>query len=138
MLRGIGIVIALTGLFSCSPSSLEDFRYEGEARCRSLVKELQKIETREQLIRIAPVLKRHFEELVTLMIHAREFQEEHSDEEPGILASDKVASRLLEDELRRVYEIEGGREIMERAQQEALVRLDAFERVFAKKRQAIH
>ena len=137
MLRRVVIFIALTGLLSCSPSSLEDFHYEGEARCRSLAKELQKIENREQLIRFVPVLKRHFEELVTLMIHAREFQEEHSDEEPGILASEKVASHLLEDELRRVYEIEGGREIIERAQQEALVRLDAFERIFAKKRQAV-
>lgn len=127
----------LLGMLSgCSPSSLEDYRLEGEARCRTLLEELQKIHNREQLVKAAPHLKKYFNNLVTLMIHAREFQETHPDETPG-LSTESNASSELEEELRRIYAIEGAREIIERAQQEALVRLDAFERARSKRRQAI-
>jgi hypothetical protein len=124
-------------LYGCSPSSLEDFHYEGESCCRALVKDLQKIHSREELMRATPVIKNHFEELVTLMIHAREFQENHPDENTPPAVENAVC-RLLEEELRRIYALEGGREIIERTQQEALVRLDAFEKVSAKKRQIVH
>jgi hypothetical protein len=130
---------ALSMLTSCSPSSLEDFHYEGQSRCRALIADLQKIHNREQMSRAAPVLKKHFEDLVTLMIHAREFQEEHPDEAaPVILFSESTVSALLEEELRRIYAMEGGREMVERAQHEALVRLDAFERASAKRKEAIY
>lgn len=123
-------------LQGCSPSSLEDFHYEGESRCRALIKELHNIHDRDELARVAPVLKKHFEELVALMIHAREFQESHPDE-PLPALSEGGTSSLLEEELRRIYALEGGREIVEGAQHEALVRLDAFERARAKKRQVL-
>lgn len=131
-------VIALGGLFSgCSPNSLEDFHCEGEARCRVLVKELQKIRSREQLASSAPMLKKHFEDLVLLMIQAREYQETHCEEDSAALVSENEVSTVLEEELRRIYAIEGGREVIERAQQEALVRLDAFERSWLRKKQTI-
>ena len=130
-------LFAISLLYGCSPSSLEDFHYEGESRCRALIEDLQKIHSREELMRATPVIKNHFEELVTLMIHAREFQENHPDENTPP-AFENTVSSLLEEELRRIYALEGGREIIERTQQEALVRLDAFEKVSAKKRQVIH
>jgi hypothetical protein len=131
-------LIALMFLLSgCSPSSLEDFHYEGESRCRALIEELQTIRDRDQLARSTPVLKKYFEDLVTLMIHAREFQENHPDEIMPLIADNSVSNQL-EEELRRMYALEGGREIIEKAQQEALVRLDAFERACAKRRQALH
>lgn len=128
--------LVLQFLAGCSPSSLEDFHYEGESRCRALIEELQNIHDREQLMRAAPALKKHFEDFVTLMIHAREFQESHPDEPlPNI--SENSMSSVLEVELRRIYAIEGSREIVERAEHEALVRLDGFERACAKKRQLL-
>ena len=111
---------------------------EGESRCKALVEELRKIDNREQLARAQPLLKKYFEDFVTLMIRAREFQEKHFDINNELsIASESSISSQLEEQLRRIYALEGGRELIERAQQEALVRLDAFERARTKKREAI-
>jgi len=129
-------IFLMSLLCGCSPNSLEDFHYEGESRCRALIQDLQKIHNREELTKAIPTLKKSFEELVTLMIHAREFQENHPDENTSA-AYESAASTLLAEELRRIYAMEGGREVIEHVQQEALVRLDAFEKACAKKRQAL-
>lgn len=122
-------------LYGCSPNSSEEFHREGKERCRALMGDLVKIENREQLLRAEPHLKRHFESLISLMIEAREFQQKHLEGLEGEGAIDEnEADARLETELRRIYAIEGGREVVERAQHEALVRLDAYERALAKKR----
>ncbi len=125
-------LVALFLLCGCSPNSPEEFQQEGEACCRLLITDLQKIENREQLLLAAPVLKKHFEGLIDLMIEAREFQQKKGARDA--LESENSTDLILENELRRIYTIEGGREVIERAQQEALVRLDAYERGLAKKR----
>ena len=122
-------------MWGCSPNSSEDFRHEGEARCRKIVTLLEKVENREQLLRAEPDLKKQFEALTDLMIEARKFQIEHLDDASSeILYEGNLAEAALEEELRRIYALEGGREIIERAQQEALVRLDAYERNISKRR----
>ena len=80
-----------------------------------------------------PQLKEHFESLINLMIQAREFEQKHLEAENGL--EEEGSSARLEEELRRVYGIEGGREIIEKSQHEALFRLDAYERALAKKRE---
>lgn len=128
----------LFALSSCTPNSIEDFHHEGKSCSRALIDDLQKISTREELAFSAPLLKKHFEALVDLMIRARTFQENHPEESLALpFASETTISDELEEELRRVYKIEGGREIIERTQQEALVQLDAFERNCIKKKQMI-
>ncbi len=106
----------------CSFSSLEDFHHEGESRCRKLINELQQIHTSEELLRAEDVLKKHFESLVDLMIEAKRFQLDHEDAE---YAADiqHLVGNMLKEELRRIYAMEGGRAVIERAQHEALVRL---------------
>jgi hypothetical protein len=122
-------------LCSCSPNSSTDFQHEGEARCRALTKELQKIENREQLLRAEAQLKKHFEALVDLMIAAREFQGDHLDDVPQEAAFEENSAEIvLEEELRRIYAIEGGREVVERSQHEGLVRLDGYEKTLAKRK----
>lgn len=133
--RGVWIFLLLC---SCSPNSSEEFQQEGEARCRLLVKELQKIENREQLLVAEPKLKKHFEALIDLIIEAREFQQKQVEDASNEIAlRENEAEVILEHELRRIYSIEGGREVVERSQQEALVRLDAYERSLAKKREQL-
>jgi hypothetical protein len=124
-------------LCSCSPNSYEEFQQEGEAHCRLLVATLQKIENRKQLLFAEPALKKHFEGLIDLMIEAREFQEKLEDVSNESIFGENSTNTSLELELRRIYTIEGGREVIERAQQEALVRLDAYERALAKKREQL-
>ena len=122
-------------LCSCSPNSSADFQHEGEARCRVLTKELKKIENREQLLRAEPQLKKHFETLVDLMISAREFQRNHFDDVSQDAAYEENSAEIvLEEELRRIYAIEGGREVIERSQHEGLVRLDGYEKTLAKRK----
>ncbi|MBS0604628.1 MAG: hypothetical protein JSS60_06285 [Verrucomicrobia bacterium] len=132
-------LVLLLLLCSCSPNSSEEFQREGEARCRLLTLELMKVENRQQLLRAEPLLKKHFESLITLMIEAREFQQKHVDEALSEIAFvENTADIRLEEELRRIYAIEGGREVIERAQHEALVRLDAYERALARKREQVN
>lgn len=109
-------------LAGCSLSSLEDFHHEGESRCRKLVKELQQIKTSEELLQAEGVLKKHFESLVGLMLEAKQFQRDHEDAE-SMSGMQNIVSQVLKEELQRIYAIEGGRVVIERAQHEALVRL---------------
>jgi 3-methyladenine DNA glycosylase Tag len=135
----IYIVALLLSVFlpGCNPHSVEDFHHEGQAYSRALIRDLQKVHTREELAQATSHLKKHFEKLVDLMIRARTFQEEHPEESLSApFQSETTISDELEEALRRIYLIEGGREIIERTQQEALVRLDAFERSCIKKKQA--
>ncbi|MBI2812355.1 MAG: hypothetical protein HYX67_16225 [Candidatus Melainabacteria bacterium] len=125
-------------MWGCSPNSSEDFRHEGEARCRTIVTLLEKIENREQLLSAEQDLKKQFEALTDLMIEARKFQQGHLDDvSTEIVYEGNLAEAALEEELRRIYALEGGREIVERAQQEALVRLDAFERKLSKQKEQL-
>jgi hypothetical protein len=102
------------------------------------VLDLEKIENRQQLLLAEPQLKKHFEALITLMIEAREFQQKHLDDVAIESPYEEGSVDLqLEEELRRIYSIEGGREVVERAQHEALIRLDAYERALAKKREQL-
>lgn len=128
------LVIFITLLAAaCSPSSLDDFKKEGEAVSKSLVVILQKIETREDLTNASPKLKKKFEELVDLMIAARKYQILHPEEESfNILEYELPSNEDLITELKRIYSIEGGREIIEDTQREALLRLDAFEKAQVK------
>jgi hypothetical protein len=125
-------------LFGCSPHSSEEFHKEGEVLCRSLVETLQEIDSLDQLLSKETLLKKKFESLVSLMIDASRFQERHPDNwgaesgiEPGLI------SVSLKEQLHRIYLLEGGREIVERAQQESLVKLDAYERSRLKQREKL-
>ncbi len=115
----------LAMLCACSPSSLEDFHYAGESICKELANELKGIETHEQLVKEYPKIKSYFDKLVTLIIQARKFQKEHEEDMP-VMGS--VASGALLYELKRIYEIDGGRDIVEKAQKEALIKLDISEK----------
>ena len=126
------LILLLLLTCGCSPHSSEEFQREGKAQCRTLSEQLSKIESQEQLLKAEPELKKAFEALVTLMIEAREFQQKHLD--VVAIEMEGKEEELLQEHLRRIYGLEGGREVIERAQQEALVRLDAYERILSKKR----
>lgn len=120
------ILLATTG---CEPRSLEDFQEEGEGVIRSLIQDLKTIHTREQLLAASARLQRQFDRLASLMIAGREFAFSHpesgKDEE---LSLNHDLSDQLRVELNRLYRLEGGRQIIEKCQEKALHRLDAFEK----------
>ncbi|MBS0619871.1 MAG: hypothetical protein JSS61_00215 [Verrucomicrobia bacterium] len=125
--------LALLLLAGCAPSSMEEYRAEGESRCRLLVRDLEGIENRQQLLLSEATLKKHFDALIDLMIEAKKFHLAHPDDTSSEMSA---AEEVLQEELRRIYRLEGGREIVERAQSEALIRLDAFERSITRKRES--
>ena len=129
------LVIAVV-LGSCSPHSSEEFQTEGEVLCRSLIETLQPIDSSEKLLSAEPVLKKKFESLVALMIEASTFVQKHPDSwDEGSSQKVSLISVTLKEQLHRIYSIEGGREVIERAQQESLVKLDAYERSRLKQRE---
>lgn len=102
-------------LCSCGPSSFADLRYEGEAQTRKLAEELRTIETKEDLQKAVPKLRKRFNKIGDLLIEARGFSKEEM--EPSF------ASEQLFAELARLYEMPGGRELIESAQGEAIQKL---------------
>lgn len=119
------ILILIFALAQCSPHSEEDYRQEGRAIMRALTQDLRGIETAEQLIHAEAKLKKKFDRLADLMIEASKSQNDFTEE----VATEE--SVQLKEELRRIYAIERGRECIERAQQEALIR---FSRQYKKHR----
>ena len=123
-------------LISCSPNSLEDFRFEGESVTREIVDELKLIHTREDLFTREQSLKRKFEKLVGIIIQARQYQIDFPEEalSQQLLQESESSLELLE-EIQRVYQIEGGKECIERAQREPMLRLDGFEKIRKKQKE---
>ena len=125
--RYIFIFSLILGLLcGCGPSSTDDFKQQGEAISRLITRDLKKVKSREELVKIVPLLKKRFSDLVDLMIEARKFQQKY----PDALAAEELEPEMddaLLTELKRVYRLEGGREIIEDCQREALIRLDSFE-----------
>ena len=114
---------------SCQSSSLEDFRYEGASQVRLLIEELKLVESREDLLEMGPVLKKRFEKMVDLMVQSRAYQQKNPGCEIGFYSTSQALSDSLLEQMKRVYSLEGGKECIEKAQREAMLRLDAKEKI---------
>lgn len=116
-------------LGGCGTSSLEEFQYEGEAQCRKLVKILEKVETREELARALPELKKQFNALSALAVKAKEYQRAHPEEgEIDPCYFDHPYADALKEELLRIYRIEEGRAMIEKAEREALITIHSLKK----------
>ncbi|KIC72338.1 hypothetical protein DB44_CK00110 [Candidatus Protochlamydia amoebophila] len=126
----IGCFLFLT---SCGPKSLEDYKEEGKGITRSLIQELREIRNRDQLLASTSLLQKRFDQLVFVMIGAREFQYKYPNMESHELTlADHELSDKLRIELNRIYHIEGAKQIIEKCQEMALNRLDACEKKLSK------
>lgn len=113
----------------CGTRSLDDFREEGEGVTRSLIQELQTIHTREQLLSSSGRLQRLFDNLVNVMMAAEEYCSGHPELEKGeLMPHNHELSDQLRIELNRLYRLEGGRQFIEKCEENALHRLDAFKK----------
>ena len=102
-------------LASCGPATLADLRYEGEFQTKKLAEELRAIESKEELQKAVPRLRKRFGKIGDILIEARGFPKE--EREPSF------ASEQLFAELARLYEMSGGRELIESAQIEEIQKL---------------
>ena len=118
------LLIICCQLTACGPSSQRDFRQEGQAISRELIRELDQIQGRDELLAAQDRLERLYQAIVDCMIEAQELAEEQGLAPLPQSPEDRALSDRLRESLARVYEMDGGREIVESAQREALIRLD--------------
>jgi len=122
-------------LSACGPRSQQDYLREGQRVTLALILELEQIQRHEDLLAVQSRVTRLHEELVDLMISAREYRYEHPGED-SLEADERseALSRRLQKEMERIARIEGGGEWLERCQEDAAVRLAAFEAQLARRR----
>jgi|SRR3990167_3665422 len=112
-------LLFLAFLASCSPSSWEDLRAEGEAETKKLAHLLQGINTKDELQKELPKVKKRLNRMADLVIQVRALKELSpmlGFSEPSE-ASDELFAQLA-----RLYEMPGCRELIERAQDEPIRR----------------
>lgn len=121
-------------LTSCTKSSLEEYRDEGEGIIRSLIKTLQVVESKNDLIDSCAHLEKLFDQLARLMIAAKEFQESHPKIDQKLTKENHELSDQLRFELNRIFHIDGGKELIEHCQEHSVQLLDAYEKRIQKKK----
>ena len=115
------LLILFVGILTaCAPSSMEDFRNEGERAARAMTRELRQIQTRDDLQAELPALRRKFLQMSDLLLKVRAFRSKHPE---SIASPPSFASDELFAELSRIYEVPGGQELIESAQLEAIEKL---------------
>jgi hypothetical protein len=112
--------IALLFLVSCAPASWDDLRAEGEAETRKLALLLHRIDTKEQLQKELPKIKKSYLKIADLILEVKKMGSEGAL--PEIRDPSDVSDALFA-ELARLYEMPGCRELIEGAQSEAIHRL---------------
>lgn len=129
MLKFLSLLFFCLLITSCSPQSLDDFKEQGEQETRLLIQELEKIHNRQELLNSQEKLKNIFNSLVDISIKAQLFKEKHCKEDEKIEFSERnlELNEKLRIELERIYRIEGGKEAIERYQEEALQKLVRFQ-----------
>lgn len=112
-------------LSACSPHSLEECQQDGETIGRAILKELQRVESVGDLVRVGPRLKKEYAKLVWLIIAAKKYQDilpqENFSEAIGFEVSESLKKEFI-----RVYQLEGCQEVMEGLQRESLHKLDLY------------
>lgn len=132
MIHYLKLCLLLLLLFftSCRSSHLDDYQEEGEAIIRSLIQELKKIRTKEQLMASTNKLKLLFDRLAETMIAAETYLHSHPEVDRAVLSGpNHELSDQLRGELNRIYQFDGGRQFIEQCEQKALLRLQNFKPV---------
>ncbi|MDE3056067.1 MAG: hypothetical protein KGI80_05210 [Verrucomicrobiota bacterium] len=111
------LFLLLAGCASVAPIGYKDLRWEAEGEMRKLSKELEPLETKEDVLRLSPRLKASFLGIAKLLIKARSFPLAEEEEI-------SPASEALFRELARLYEIPGVRDAIESLQTDAILLLE--------------
>lgn len=101
-------------LASCQGgSSYEDFREKGRAKTRSLIAELKRIRTKDQLIAHQEDVMEAFDQIAELAEKVKHYQMSHPQEEsPTLTLKDRELNEQLQLEIFRICRLEGGREVI--------------------------
>ncbi len=97
----------------CSPVTLEELRCQGEAETGKLAADLRKLETKEDLQKALPKIKKRFNRIGDILMEVRKFSN-------ALPIEPTVASEELFIELSRLYELPGAQELIENAEEDAI------------------
>jgi hypothetical protein len=123
------LILIITILASCQPSSEDDFKQETKAICEHIASNLSTVSSLEDLEKLKPSLKNSFEDLVDLLIQAKRFEIENGWNLSSPLSSEQAhAQDTLLSELNRVLQIDGAQDLIESIQRNSLERLDNFDK----------
>jgi 3-phosphoglycerate kinase len=86
------------------------------------MKILDKVQSKQDLIDHSSKIKKEINAFTDLMILAKEMEGEENQR--MVSAEDEILSSELKEAMKRVYQIEGARELFENLQRDALHRLD--------------
>ncbi len=112
------LYLLLLVLSACAPSSPADFRQAGDAWAKGFAADLRDIESRDDLERAIPRIKRHYNRLAELVGEVAEWERAH----PGVKVpfEPTQGGDALFIELARVRELPGGKEILEDCEGESI------------------
>ncbi len=105
-------------LTSCGPMTMKDVRAEADAEVSKLTKVLREVDSKDDLITRLPKIKKGFNQIAELVLEVRSIQEKS----PEFLEPSAAGDELFA-ELARLYEMPGGRALIETAQNDAIHRL---------------
>ncbi len=106
-------------MFACSPSTLSEWRVEGVSLVKSLVEELQKVKSSDDLKVASKSIKKKYSKLVEIMLEADSYPQEEGAFHPESFYSDALKGEYI-----RLYKIEGCKELLFLMQKESLHKLD--------------
>ena len=121
ILRFFYIIIIL--IYGCNPTN-EDIQQESQKIIKQLIEQMTIIHNYGELQKSAPQLKKSFNKLVDIIIEARKLEIKDAKFE----IKNHHLSDLLRYQVERIYRIDGGKEIIEEMQRDALHKLNAFEK----------
>lgn len=108
-------------MVSCSQKTPEDFQEQALAISKDLLVEFKKIRTRDDLLLHNVELQHLFTALAEVTSRAREFHKNHLDVEfTSAIKLNSYINDQLFIELNRILYLEGGKEVIEKAQKEGL------------------
>lgn len=116
----------VTLLFSCQSHPEDNLRKKGVQCSRAFAEELKEIRTSEDLKVALPKMRKRFSELAELILEVRNLKEISGNQIPS------PEGDALFAELSRLSELPGGRELIELAQREAILRLSSSSRCLEK------
>lgn len=113
IIHHILLVILLGYLASCKSTPQEQSREQGHKITRLLIQDLKQVKNRDDLLLVAPALEHHFKLLGEEMLKARRHAHLAASE---LSQEDHLLSEELGEQINRVSQIEGGRQVISASQ----------------------
>ena len=101
----------------------EQFREKGKTITHLLIQDLQSVRSRDDLLTAAPKLEKHFLELAAQMSAFKEYRLKNQKEPLELAEEEDILSNQLQVEIERISQMEGGREVLQKAQAKSLALL---------------